>query len=392
MKILVVHNRYLFAGGEDRVVELETDLLKSKGDEVVEYFRSNAEAYLISRKKQLQAAFEGMTRSRRTYRELLDLIKKHQPDVAHFHNPFFMMTPSAYDVCYDNNIPIIQSLHNYRFLCANGVFFRDGKVCERCLEVGGRFGVLAKCIHGSFLKSFVSTGILRSYRQRKVLQKRVSAFIAPSQFCKEMYCRYANLAPEKVIVKPHFLEDPGNVQEKGEYALYAGAIRDYKGISTLLESWKSISDFPLKLIGSIPPAGLHLQEFMKQKNIEFLGEKPFQEALLYIKKAAFIIVPSVCYETFSRVIIEAYAFGKPVIASDIGAIRERIIDGETGFLFKPGDERDLAVKVRRFIEDPQMVERMGKSARQVYENRYDPDKNYEQLISIYRNSLKKETH
>lgn len=384
MKILIIHNRYLFAGGEDRVIESEIDLLKAGGHEVIPYFRSNEEVNLLSWQKKLKFVFEGVTRSKKTYRDLSDLIKKHHPDAAHFHNPFFMMTPSAYDACYDANVPIVQSLHNYRFLCMNGVLFHNGELCEECLSQGAFRGVVKRCMQNSLLKSFFAGLVLKAYRGNHVLDRKVQAFIAPSEFCKKMYCQHAGIDKKKIYMKPHFVEDPGISQEKGEYVLYIGALREYKGLHVLLKAWEDIKGVPLKTIGKI----FSDDQCLQQDGVEFLGEKNMDETIEAIKKAICIVVPSVCYETFARVIIEAYACGKPVIASDIGAIRERVIAGETGILVKPGDEKNLAMKVRRFIEDPQLVGRMGKRARQVYENFYRPDENYEQLIDIYQKVLK----
>ncbi|MEW5895589.1 MAG: glycosyltransferase family 4 protein [Candidatus Omnitrophota bacterium] len=378
MKILVVHNQYLFPGGEDQIVTSETDLLKRMGHEVIVYTRANEEA----RKKPVRALIEGLLGSRKTYQDLAALIKEHRPDVAHIHNPFFMMTASAYEACFDCSVPVVQSLHNYRFLCANGLLFYKGKVCDKCLSGNYRQAVFSRCVHGSLLKTAVFKGVLRVYRKRKILQK-ISRFIAPSKFCKELYCSYAGLDQAKVIVKPHFVEDHGYSQEPGEYALYVGAIREYKGVEILLRAWQSVKSIPLKLVGAIPSGNIFSEELMKQENVEFLGELSFKETLAVMRKASFVIVPSLCYETFNRVIIEAYALGKTVIASNIGAIRERVADGETGLLFETGDSDDLARKIGELKANPDRLKVFSDKARRVYERFYTPQRNYEQLMTVY---------
>ena len=253
MKILIIHNQYLFAGGEDRVVASEADLLKRHGHEVIFYPRSNKEIYVSRFRDKFKFVFNEMPWSRKTFRNLVDLIQAEQPDIAHVHNPFFMMTPSVYKACHDNGVPVVQTLHNYRFLCANGVLFRDGQVCERCLYGGSRQAVLTRCIHHSFWGSFMSALILRTYRERRILQESITAFIAPSYFCKDLYCRYAQLDENKVFVKSHFIEDPGVSNQEKEYALYVGTIREYKGILVLLKAWEGLPDIPLKIAGEIPP-------------------------------------------------------------------------------------------------------------------------------------------
>jgi len=389
-KVLIIHNYYRYSGGEDQVVRSEIDLLKQYGYDVNTYFRSNKEFNLRPELIDFYSPLMKVAWARKTYADLNALIHREQPAIAHIHNPFFMMTPSAYQACYDNGVPVIQTLHNYRFLCTNGVLFCNGRVCERCLHGGPWPAITSRCLHGSYVGSIASVLILKAYREKQILQRMVSAFIAPSQFCKDIYVRHAGLEADKVYIKPHFIDDPGPSQQEKEYALYVGTIREYKGILVLLEAWKKMGNIPLKIAGEIPPESKWLKAHMpSNQNIEFLGSLSMQETLDTMKKAKCVIVPSICYETFARAIIEAYACGVAVIASDIGALRERVIDGQTGFLFRPGDAEDLRHKVTEFFRNEEMVKKLGQNARELYEKEYTASINYQLLLAVYNKILSK---
>jgi len=371
------------------VVASEAELLTRNGHEVIFYPRSNKEIYVSRIRDKFKFLFNEMPWSGKTYRELVGLIQTEQPDIAHVHNPFFMMTPSLYKACHDKSLAVVQTLHNYRFICANGVLFRDGQVCERCLYGGSRQAVLTRCIHHSFWGSFMSALILRTYREHKTLQNSITAFIAPSRFCKDLYCRYAEIDEQKVFVKPHFIEDPGVSGQEKEYALYVGTIREYKGILVLLKTWEALPNIPLKIAGEIPPENEWLMDHLpSDRDIEFFGSLSMRETLDAMKKAKCVIVPSICYETFARAIIEAYACGVPVIASDIGALKERVLDSRTGFLFKAGDPLDLQRKVRQIFELEDGGAQLSRNARSEYEQHYTPQINYRILTEIYESALK----
>jgi len=379
MKILIIHNKYLYHGGEDAVVESERDVLKQHGHEVMTYHRSNKEFSALNKMTICRLRW-----SRRTYRELIRLIDNVRPDVAHFHNPFFLMTPSAYQACHDRRVPIVQTLHNYRFLCVNGVLFRNGERCEACVSRGLHAAIMNRCTHDSFLKSAVAAWLCRAYRQYRVLDLFINAFIAPSQFCKEMYCRCAGIDSAKVEIKPHFVADPGPAGGCGEYVLYVGAIRDYKGIQVLLEAARRMPEVPIRIAGKVLP------EFCLPSdlpNVEFLGECSTARTIAIMKDCACLVVPSLCYETFARVVIEAYACGRPVIASRLGALTERVDEGLTGFLAEPGSAQDFADKIQRLMQDPDRRRIMGEAARRAYEQYYTPQQNYRQLTNIYEKAL-----
>ena len=390
MKILQVHNEYVYPGGEDVVAASEAALLRSLGHQVVEYRRSNTEMLKASLFKKAGFYFSDIYFSRQSYADVRYLIAAERPDIAHFHNTFFMLTASAYAACYDAGLPIVQSLHNYRIMCPIGVFFRGGRVCEDCVAKGFWRCVAGRCWRDSYLKSFLLARVVFSFRKDGIFEKKVSAFSCPSRFCKDKYLRYG-LPEEKIFLKPNFISDvfcPPAEAERN-YAVYAGALRDYKGVRTLIRVWENLEErFSLKVIGD-GPLKEELVRSARGLPVEFPGQKSLEETLEIIKNAAFLILPSECYENFPRVVVEAYSLGVPVIASRIGALAEIVEDGKTGLTFMPGDAEDLRDKIECLVADPDAVIRMGKNARKFAEEHFNSEKYYQELMNVYQMAVEK---
>lgn len=387
LKILIIHNSYVFRGGEDEVVEAEKRMLEVSGHTVIMYNRNNREVESLSLGTKLKFFLKDIFWSKPIYDDLRTLISRERPDIAHIHNVLFAISPSAYDACFDERLPIVQTLHNFRLICPIGIFFRQGKICEQCSSSGRINAVFHKCWKSSFLKSFLLVQIVNRLVQKVVLQKKVNAFVCLTQFAREKFIR-CGVPQEKIFIKPNFLDkDPGPALNKQPYVIYAGALRDYKGIRTLILAWREIKNAPLlKIVGS-GPLEAELKGLSNGLNIEFIGQKPFEETLVLIKNASFLILPSECYESFPRVIIEAYACAVPVIVSRLGALKDIVEEGTTGIFFNTGDINDLAWKIGEQVQSPQDIKEMGRHARRVFEEQYTLDKNTAFLEEIYKKVL-----
>jgi glycosyltransferase involved in cell wall biosynthesis len=382
MKILQCHNAYLFSGGEDAVAKSEAAMLRAFGHTVIEYRRSNHELADLNPFGKLRFSLQDIYFSRKVYAELSTLIHREKPDIAHFHNSFFMIGPAAYAACFDAKVPVIQSLHNYRFLCAAATFYRQGRVCEECLSRGRQAGISHRCWHGSMLSTWLLTRVIREYEKRGIL-RRISRFIVSSDFSRRKFLA-AGWDVGRLVVKPNFLEtEPGCGPFQGRHVLYAGTLQPYKGIATLLKVWGSRSwPLPLKVVGTGP-----LERELRAhsiKGIEWLGQRSQGEVLSLMKDALCVVVPSECYENFPRIIVEAYACGVPVVASRLGAMAELVEEGKTGLLFKAGQPSDLASVIARLVSEPALAAQMGSAARRLFEERYTAKVNYDQLLRAYQ--------
>lgn len=386
MKIFIVHNQYQQLGGEDAVVQAETQLLQDHGDEVIAYRRSNQEIKQMSWGQQV-LLLGRLSYMRQSYLEMVQLIKRHRPDIAHFHNIFYMMSPSVYAACQDQKVPVVQSLHNFRPLCSNGLFFREGHPCEDCQTYTLWQGVKHRCFRQSYFKTAAMAWMLSRHQRARTWQTQIDGYITATNFTKDKYVE-AGFPAEKFYLKPHFMHPaPEPTFEDKGYGLYIGRLSQEKGVEALLKMWQAqMNNFPLKIMGDGPLA-VSLKAQLKAgncKNIEMCGFVREQAYEKVMQQASFIIVPSLCYENFPRIVAEAFAFGKSVIVSRLGSLAEIIEEGQTGLLFNPHDLKDLAAKVEWMISHAQERQRMQHQAREFFDKYYSADVNYHELKSIYK--------
>jgi glycosyltransferase involved in cell wall biosynthesis len=392
VRILTVHNRYQKPGGEDIVFERETQLLRERGNTVASYVRSNAELASLTDIRTPGAQLSAIWSSR-TYREVSMLISEFRPDVAHFHNTFARVSPSAYYACRRAGVPVVQSLHNSRLMCPSANLYRDGHVCEDC--VGKSFawpGIVHKCYRSSSLRTAGVAMVSGFHRAAGTWQNCIDRYIVFTELYRNKFIS-AGFPAEKITIKPHFLApDPGARQSStGGYAVLIARLDPEKGIETLMAAWQSLTDIPLIVRGEGPltdalKASMEAGQLPSVKIVERLS----QEGLIdLIKGAKFLIWPSRGhYETFGLAAMEAFACGVPVIASNVGVAAELIENGRTGLHFEPGNALDLAAKVRWANEHPEEMAVMGRNARLAYECRYTASENYDALMAIYKSVVR----
>ena len=381
MKILQCHNLYQLPGGEDRVVEDEQSLLRARGHEVVTHTVHNDRVGEYS-KLRLAA---GTVWSRASARQLRELVKREQPDVVHFHNTLPLMSPSCYYAARSQGAAVVQTLHNYRLLCPKATFFRDNRICEDCLDKRVKWPAIKHgCYRDSRAASAAVTAMLTFHSTLGTYRKAIDAYIACSEFTREKMIE-GGYPGERIHYKPNFVpDDPGVGANAGGYPMYLGRLSPDKGISTLVDAWEQLPDTPLQVVGKGPVQ--ELIEGLTRRHSRVKHETWVSEPRLgqLLGDAAFLILPTMNYEGFPKVIVEAYAHGVPVVASDIGAMAKVVVDGETGRHVKYGDAEDLARVVRELMQDPEQLARLQRGARAAYERSYTADANYTRLMEIYR--------
>jgi glycosyltransferase involved in cell wall biosynthesis len=278
-------------------------------------------------------------------------------------------------------VPVLQTLHNYRMLCANANLFRDGEVCEECIGKSLYHGVKYGCYRSSRVQTFAVARMIESNKKKGMWDGGVDGYIALTNFSKNKFIK-EGMPAAKIFVKPNFLfEDPGYSGKDENYFIFAGRLDETKGIDVLIEAANELPGVKFKVAGDGP---------LKEKvtavpNIEYLGQLKKNELLEYIKSSTALVFPSKSYETFGLSIIEAFACYKPVIGSKLGAMAEIIEDGKTGLLFEPGSAKALVEKIEWAIKNKDEMKQMGINARKEYEEKYSAEKNYEMLMYIYNN-------
>jgi glycosyltransferase involved in cell wall biosynthesis len=389
VKILLVHNKYQQPGGEDVVFEQERKLLESAGHEVAVYCRTNDEINGYSGVKRL-TLIKNTVSSEDSRREVLQVLQREEPEVVHIHNTFMMISPSIYAACREAGVPVVQTLHNYRLLCPAANFFRDGHVCEECLDHGLLRGVQHGCYRGSRVATATVALMLTVHRQRHTYTELIDRFIALSEFARSKFIA-GGLPGERIQVKPNFVEpDPGERIKGGGYAVFVGRLSEEKGLDTLIAAWARLGNrVPLVIVGD-GPVGPSLKKKAHDLgigNIDFRGRVPRSEAQEIVKGSSFMILPSECYENFPMGMVEAFACGVPVVTSCLGALQELVDDGRTGLHFTPGSAEELAEKAEWAWSHPERIGEMGKEARREFESRYTAEKNYSMLMEIYKSVM-----
>ena len=390
MRILIAHNRYQQAGGEDAVARTEAQMLKDAGHDVYLYERSNAEIEKWSFLRRVLSLWR-MGWSSVSYHEMRKVIREFRPEVAHFHNIFFILTPSVYQACKDEGIPVVQSLHNFRMLCSNALFFRNNNVCEECLEKKSlRPGIRYGCYKNSRLKTALVVRMIEKHWKKGTWKKLVDVYVTATQFSRQKYIE-AGIPEEKILIKPNidYGEGRKSNEDKG-YVLYVGRLSEEKGVLNLLQACPEFIDLPVKIVGDGPMRG-KWEEYARRKklsNVEFVGHVSGEKYDEYMRGAKFLIVPSVCYENFPRIIAEAFRYNVPVLASQIGSIPEIVENRVAGFLFKARDPYDLSQKVKGFLLNEKQIPAIKEKMRQIYEEKYLPKINCDTLIAIYREAMR----
>jgi glycosyltransferase involved in cell wall biosynthesis len=390
MKIMMVHNMYQQAGGEDVVFENEKRLLERHGHEVVPYVRSNAElrnAPLLDR----IAVASRTVWSSKTRHEFGAMLDSDRPDIVHVHNTFMVISPSIYSACSQRGVPVVQTLHNFRLLCPSSTnFFRDGGICEACLE----HTLLPSIQHGCYRNSRGATAVVAAmlafHRALGTWRKSVTRFVALTEFAKEKFIT-SGFSPDRFAVKPNFADpDPGERAGFGDYAVFVGRLHESKGVRVLLDAWKKLAvQYPLQIVGEGPDrSALELQaREAGLSGIAFRGRLSGAEVMAMVKGARFLIVPSTWYEGFPMCIVESFACGTPVLCSRLGGLSEIVEDQLTGLHFNPGDAKDLARAVEWSWNHPVDLAKMGHAARGKYETAYTAERNYGLLMGIYGQAL-----
>jgi glycosyltransferase involved in cell wall biosynthesis len=383
MKVLILHTHYQQPGGEDQSFASETALLREQGHDVQTLSFHNMDLENMEVWRQAVTTLW----NQEAYRRTQAAIQKHRPHLVHIHNTFPLASPGVFHAAKTERVPMVMSLRNYRLLCVNALFFQDGHPCEQCLGRLPWRGAFYGCYRTSRAASTVVAGMLALHR-RLGTWSHVDGYIALTEFARQKYLN-AGFPSEKMSVKPNFVHrDPGCGNGRGGYALFVGRLSTEKGIGTLIAAWSLPGrKVPLKVIGDGPLRAEVEQLAKDTQEVEYLGSKNPKDVSALMAGATFLIFPSICYETFGRVAMEAFAAGTPVLAANIGAIGEITDNGRTGLHFRPGDPSDLAAKVDWFLCHPTEIAHMRKEARREYEAKYTAEKNYGMLMEIYERAI-----
>jgi glycosyltransferase involved in cell wall biosynthesis len=384
MKVLQVHNRYRKPGGEDTVLANEARLLREHGHEVQLLEVHNDEHEPASLPAKL-ALVRDLCWSGTGAGALQQALQAHRPDVVHVHNTFHRLSPRVLRVARQAGVAVVQTLHNFRLLCANGLLLRDNLPCEQCVGQGRWHAVQHACYRGNRLASAAVTFSGALHLGLDTYRGPGLRVIALTEFGREVF-RRGGLSDAVLRVKPNFVYPaPASapVASRPQRVLYVGRLTEDKGVDLLLQAWRALRPpgWTLELLGEGP-----LQEgpAAAADGVHFLGWRQAPEVLQRVAAARYLVMASRWYETFGMVLLEALSAATPVVVPGHGAMAEIVTDGHDGLHFRPGDAASLQAVLARALALPEAGwQALSEAAVQTYRARYSPATNHAQLMAIY---------
>jgi glycosyltransferase involved in cell wall biosynthesis len=305
-----------------------------------------------------------------------------------------MVSPSVFYAAFACRVPVVQTLHNFRMLCPAGSFFRGDRICEECSEKGLWCSLKYSCYRGSRLQTFVSAAILKVHRVLGTY-RRVN-FICLTEFNKKKLSQLNQrkkqiIDMDNVYIKPNFTYEEANFENSSQldYFMFVGRIEALKGIDVAIRAFEGMPDQKLVVAGD-GPLMADMKEYVRShhmKNVEFTGYLQKHELQERYSRAKAVIMCSQCYEAFAMTIAEAYSYGVPVIAGDVGNLRTMVEENVTGIRFVYNSPEELRNKVMQF--EQMDIGALKKHAKQFYNQRLRPEENYRMLEQIYFELIKK---
>lgn len=323
--------------------------------------------------------------------KLSKLIAETKPDLFAFRNIYHHVSPSVLSVVKRHGLPVVMHIADYNIICPAHTLVRNGTPCEQCK--GHRYYNAARyrCLKDSLALSVLGMVAAYVHHVWRLYDRCVDVIVAPSRFVRDKLVEFG-IDANKITVVPHGLDvDVRDCSSTHDgYILFAGRLAAEKGIMTLIRAVEACPEIKLVVAGD-GPLKAKLQSYVaghRIPNVALVGYKASGDLEHLIEHAAFVVVPSEWYEAFGLSIYEAFALGKPVIGSRIGAIPEIIDDGKNGWLFTPGDVDDLRSKILELWSAPTRIGQMGRNALEKISTELSARRNYEAVSSLYQSLMR----
>jgi glycosyltransferase involved in cell wall biosynthesis len=379
VKVVVAHNRYRSdaPSGENIVVDLEIEQLRSAGVTVVPFQRSSDDIPALPAAQKALLPLSPIWSPSST-RALADVLRAERPDILHLHNPYPLLSPAVVFKAHQFWVPVVQTVHNYRQVCAPGVYFRDGHICTDCK--GRTFALPAiqhKCYRGSAAQSAIMATTLALHRGT---WHSLEKYIALTGNIAE-HLRDYGIPEDRIAIKPNAVEDPGAPPaQPGEGVLFAGRLSPEKGLGILLDAWQTFDPGTLgtlRIVGDGDLRPLAEKAAANRPDVEYLGPQDRLGVRDLMRRSALVTVPSRWFEPLSTVIIEALANGRPVLGTSLGGSPYLI--GKAGWVVEP----TAAALAGALPGAVRAAAGLSGQARRRYRENFHPDVVTQRLLEIY---------
>lgn len=379
-RVLIVHNYYKIPGGEDTVVRNELEMLQNAGHFVMLYTRTNQEMNKMGLKQKLLLPFTTIF-SRRTYRDIKKMIRDNHIDIVHVHNTLNLISPSVYYAALHCKVPVVQTIHNFRMICPAATCYRNGHICEDCIEKNLLCSIRHNCYRNSKLQTIACVSLLKIHRMTGIYKKIY--YICLTEFNKQMLLKQKQINEKQIFIKPNTVlndvtYDP-QCKRKEQY-VFAGRLDELKGIKILLEAWKKMGEnAPDLILCGTGPLEEWVHHYIQENKLTHIIQKGFipqQNVKAILAESKGMILPTQWYEGFPMSIVEAFSVGTPVIGSSLGNVGSIIVSGVNGETFSHENADELA----------ECVMHMDIPSDSVYRdflNKYEKSENLQKLCEIY---------
>lgn len=402
MKILLVNKFHWNKGGSEKYYFELGQLLKEHGNEVAyfsmnnekniktgdkEYFVDEIDLNTGSKLKALDVIY-----SKANYKKMIEAIDDFKPDVIHVNNFQRQLSASIIKAANYKKVPVVFTAHDVQAICPGITMMdNDKNVCELCMNGKYMNCVKKSCNKGSKAKSLIGALEGYYYRIKKIYNEKIAYIITPSEFYRTKFLEDGT-DPKHVEAIHNFIiaSDYDVETEVGDYALYFGRLSKEKGINNLIEAFAKCDEGKLYIAGEGPEKE-NIEQFIKDnkltKRVKLLGFLNKEQMTEQVRKARFIVVPSIWYENCPYSVMETLATGKPVIGADIAGIPELVVNNENGFTYKYDDVNELAEKMNILFKDENLVKKFGKKAKEL-SKQYDKEEYYKRIERIYKYVIK----
>jgi glycosyltransferase involved in cell wall biosynthesis len=388
VRILQLHTRYREAGGEDRVVTAEAELLRSAGHVVEQIIADNPMSPVAA-----AAALVKAPRNTASRRAVNRIVAHFDPDIAHVHNTWYVLSPSVLDELRASGVPTVMTVHNYRLMCVNSMLLRDGRPCEDCVGKSPWPGVRHRCYRNSTLASTAAAATISYNRRRKTWTRGVDLYVAPTEFVRDRLLD-GGFPADQIRVKPHFVEDPGprrTPPSQSQIVLHVGRLSADKGGHAILDAWAALGHTHLELVFIGDGPLRHELSGRRLPGVRFVGSVSPEEIRAWMLRARVLVAASAWYETFGLVVAEAMAAGLPVIVPRGSALAEVAAGGaavEPDNVAITDSAHDRLVASLRRAQNPEIVDVAGACGRTRFLAHYTSAIGLTRLLDTYRSVIK----
>lgn len=386
LKVLLVHNSYTQRGGEDTVFESEKQMLLEMGIEVYEFVVSNNDLRNENIVDKVRLGI-GTIWSFKNNISIKKYIKKINPDIVHVHNTFPYLSPSIYWAIKSENKPVVQTLHNYRIGCANGILYRNNSICVKCIEGSNINSIIYNCYRESKVQTLPIFLMQRFHNLIGTYRNKVDKYLALTEFSKDLFLQIG-LPYEKVQVKPNFTikSNVNKKKHRKKQVVFVGRITEDKGIDILLKAFSHITDryINLMIIGEGEDKDKYKEKYENDGRITWLGNQPKEVVFQSISESTVLVMASKMYETFGLVLTEAMSMGTPVIAPNHGSFPKIIKNGVHGLTYEKDNFCELEKKIIEIINlEQEKWDEMSANCIREYEQKYSQEQNKKYIADIY---------